>query len=70
MLGLEPRELMRKGEAEYQELNLDDQNMNREQLIDAMVGHPRLIERPIVIVGNQAAIGRPPENVLEILWSQ
>jgi len=67
MLGLEPRELMRKGEAEYKELGLADQNLSREQLLNAMVSHPRLIERPVVIAGHQAAIGRPPENVLNIL---
>jgi arsenate reductase len=70
MLGLEPRELMRKGEDEYKELGLDDQSLSRDQLINAMVSHPRLIERPIVIAGHQAAIGRPPENVLNILWTE
>lgn len=71
MLNLEPRQLMRKHEAEYKENNLDDESLSREQLIAAMVAHPRLIERPIVITEHngkrQAAIGRPPEKVLEIL---
>ena len=67
MLGLEPRELMRKKEKEYKELGLNDPQLTREQLIDAMVAHPRLIERPIVIKDGKAALGRPPESVLEIL---
>jgi arsenate reductase len=67
LLGLEPRELMRHKEAEYAALRLDDPALTRDALIDAMVQHPRLIERPIVIRGKQAVIGRPPEKVLEIL---
>lgn len=67
MLGLSPRQLMRQGEAEYKELNLADESLSREQLIAAMVEHPKLIERPIVIANGKAAIGRPPELVLEIL---
>jgi len=66
-LGMEPRELMRKQEAEYRENNLDDESLNRDQLIQAMIDHPRLIERPIVVTNNKVAIGRPPENVLDIL---
>ena len=67
MLGLEPRQLMRTKEAEYKENDLDDESLSRDQLIDAMVAHPKLIERPIVIKNGKAAIGRPPEKVLEIL---
>lgn len=67
MLGIEPRQLMRKGEAEYKENNLDDESLSRKQLIEAMVKFPKLIERPIVISNGKAAIGRPPETVLEIL---
>jgi len=66
-LGLEPRELMRRKEPEYAELQLDDPALSREALIAAMVAHPRLIERPIVVVGDKVALGRPPENVLAIL---
>lgn len=66
-LELEPRELMRSGEVEYKEQGLDDQTLSRDQLINAMVTTPKLIERPILIVGNEIAIGRPPENVLSIL---
>ena len=67
MLGLEPRELMRKNESVYKENNLGDESLTRKQLIQAMLDNPILIERPIVIKGNKAAIGRPPEKVLEIL---
>ncbi len=66
-LGMKPRELMRKGEKEYKELGLDDESLTDEQLIQAMVAHPRLIERPIVIKDDKAALGRPPEQVLDIL---
>jgi len=67
LLKLEPRQLMRHGESEYAELGLDDASLSREQLIAAMVAHPKLIERPIVIKDGKAALGRPPETVLEIL---
>lgn len=67
MLGLEPRDLMRKKEREYKELGLDDPNLTRSDLIQAMIDHPKLIERPIVISGDKAALGRPPESVLDIL---
>lgn len=66
-LGLEPRELMRRKEAEYKDNGLDDPALGRRALIAAMVRHPRLIERPIVINGDKVALGRPPEAVLEIL---
>ncbi len=67
MLGMQPRDLMRKKEPEYKALNLSDPALNRDQLIDAMLAHPKLIERPIVINNGKAAIGRPPEKVLEII---
>lgn len=67
MLGLEPRQLMRSKEAEYKELGLDDPSLSRDQLLEAMVANPKLIERPIVINNGKAAIGRPPETVLDIL---
>ncbi|MEQ9607032.1 MAG: arsenate reductase (glutaredoxin) [Kiloniellaceae bacterium] len=66
-LKLEPRELMRRKEAPYKELGLDDPGLSRQALIAAMVEHPILIERPIVLKGAKAALGRPPEKVLEIL---
>jgi len=67
MLGMEPRDLMRKHEKEYTTAGLDNPNLSREQLISAMIEHPRLIERPIVIKNGKAIIGRPPESVLDIL---
>lgn len=66
-LGLGPRELMRRKEAEYKANGLDDDSLGEAELIAAMVAHPRLIERPIVLANGKAALGRPPENVLEIL---
>ena len=67
LLGLEPRGLMRRKEPEYQDLGLDDESLSRERLIRAMVENPKLIERPIVVADGKAALGRPPEQVLEIL---
>jgi len=66
-LGKAPRELMRKGEQAYKAQGLDDESLSREALIKAMVENPVLIERPIVVNGAKAAVGRPPESVLEIL---
>ncbi len=66
-LGCEPRDLIRKGEQAYKTLGLDKQNLSRERLIGAMVKNPVLIERPVVINGGKAALGRPPEEVLKIL---
>jgi len=67
MLGMEPRDLMRKGETEYKDNNLADDSLSRDDLIDAMLKFPRLIERPIVISNGKAAIGRPIENIINIL---
>ena len=66
-LGLSARQLLRKGEAEYKDLNLADESLTEQQLIQAMCEHPKLIERPIVIHNGKAKIGRPPEAVLDIL---
>jgi arsenate reductase len=66
-LGLEPRQLMRRKEDEYRAAGLDDPRLSRSELVRAMVEHPRLIERPIAVNGDRAAVGRPPEQVLEIL---
>lgn len=67
LLKLEPRDLMRKNEAEYKTAGFDNSELSGEQLIQGMVDHPRIIERPIVVTGEKAAVGRPPENVLRIL---
>ncbi|TBU89998.1 arsenate reductase (glutaredoxin) [Phytopseudomonas dryadis] len=66
-LGIGARQLLRTGEHEYRELDLARTDLSEAQLIEAMVVHPRLIERPILIAGERAVIGRPPENLLEIL---
>jgi len=67
MLGMEPRDLMRSKEKEYRELGLKDESLSRDQLIAAMVEHPRLIERPVAISGDRAVLGRPTEKVLELI---
>ncbi|WP_372831876.1 arsenate reductase (glutaredoxin) [Pontibacterium sp.] len=66
-LGISARDLLRKKEAEYKEAGLDDASLNEDQVIAKMIEFPRLIERPIVIKGDAARIGRPPESVLEIV---
>lgn len=67
MLGISARQLLRTGEDEYKTLGLNDPKLTDAQLIDAMVSQPKLIERPILVVGDKAVIGRPPEKILEIL---
>ena len=67
LLELEPRDLMRKKEAVYKDLALDDESLDRHSLLQAMVEHPILIERPIAVANGRAALGRPPENVLDVL---
>ena len=66
-LGIAPRDLMRKKEDTYKELELGNPSLSDKDLIDFMVEHPILIERPIVIANGKASIGRPPEQVLDIL---
>ena len=66
-LNMQPRQLMRKGQAEYKDMGLDNEQLSDEQLITAMITAPILIERPIVLANDKASIGRPPESVLEIL---
>lgn len=65
-LGLGPRDVIRRGENIYKDLELADPDLSDEALVTAMVANPILIERPIVVNGDKAAIGRPPENVLQI----
>jgi arsenate reductase (glutaredoxin) len=67
LLGMTPRQLLRTGEAEYKALGLAEAAMDDEAILQAMVTHPKLIERPIVVANGKAAIGRPPEAVLAIL---
>lgn len=66
-LGIGARELLRRGEDEYKALGLDNPALGDARLIDAMAEHPRLIERPILVSGEKAVIGRPTEKLLEIL---
>ena len=70
-LNMQPRDLMRKNETEYEENNLADESLSHQQLLDAMFQNPKLIERPIVVVKKdeqtKVALGRPLENVIDIL---
>lgn len=65
-LGLSPQEIVRTGEALYKALGLKDKTLSREQWLQTLSEHPRLIERPIVIYRDRAVVGRPPEKVLEL----
>jgi len=66
-LNIPARELLRKGESAYKEAGLDDTSLSEDDVIAAMVEHPILIERPVVVNNGKAVIGRPPESVLDIL---
>lgn len=66
-LGLSARQLLRSGEDEYKALGLTNPALGEEALIQAMVAQPKLIERPILVIGSRAVVGRPPEQVLELL---
>ncbi|GGA82177.1 arsenate reductase [Neiella marina] len=67
LLELTPRQMMRTKEAEYKEQQLDGDDVTAAALINAMAKTPKLLERPIVVKGEQAVIGRPPENVLSLI---
>ena len=69
-LGMDPRDLIRKKEKAYIDAGLDDPSISKDQLLQAMIDNPILIERPIVVTGAKAALGRPPENVLEIFTDE
>ncbi len=66
-LGISPRELLRKGEQVYRDLKLKERNLSDDELINIMAENPDLIQRPIVVRGDKAVLGRPPENVQELL---
>lgn len=66
-LGLTARDLLRTKEAEYKALNLDNLKLSDTQLLEAMIAHPKLIERPIVVCGEKAVLGRPPENIFSLI---
>lgn len=67
LLGVSPREIIRKNEAEYLEAGLDNESLTKEQIIELMVQFPKVIERPIVFTEDKAAVGRPPENILQLI---
>lgn len=67
LLGVQVRELVRSTEPAYREANLDDDSLSEDELIEAICEYPVLLQRPIVISGNRAIIGRPPSRVLEII---
>ncbi len=67
LLGLTARELIRSNEAEYKALGLDNEQLSEQELVAAMVHAPKLMQRPIIVAGDKAVIGRPPENILTIL---
>jgi arsenate reductase len=66
-LDLTARDIIRKGEDAYKENNLKDASLSEDELMQAIANHPKLLERPIVVKGNKAIMGRPPENVLALL---
>jgi len=66
-MGIAPRELLRKGEQVYRDLNLGKREVSDDELIRLMVEHPDLIQRPIVVRGNKAVLARPTENLKELL---
>ena len=67
MLGITPSQLIRCNEADFKRLHLDNDDTTDEDLVNAMIEYPKLMERPIVVHNNKAVIGRPPENIHEIL---
>lgn len=66
LLGIKPYDLLRRGETDFKE-NFKGKDLTDDQWIDAMIAYPKLIERPIVVKGKKAVLGRPPENVKELL---
>lgn len=67
LLGVEPRALLRKRDRAYRERGLGDPETGDDEILDAMASHPNLIQRPIVVKGDRAVLGRPPERVKELL---
>jgi len=66
-LSLKPRDILRTSEQDYKDNNLKEDDLSDNDLIEYMIKYPKLIERPIVIKGHMAVLGRPPENILELL---
>lgn len=67
MLGVTARDIMRSTEPVYHDANLDDDSLDDDVIIDAICEYPALMQRPIVVAGERAVIGRPPSRVLEII---
>ncbi len=67
LLAMQPRDLIRKTEIHYKQNNMDNEKLTASELVQLMVAFPKVIQRPIVVVGEKACIGRPPENVLDII---
>jgi len=66
-LGLGVRDVLRRSEEDYETLGLDDDDLADEIVLDLLAKHPQLLQRPIVVIGNKAIIGRPPERVLTFI---
>ena len=66
-LSLKPRDILRTSEQDYKDNNLKEDDLSENDLIEYMIKYPKLIERPIVIKGHKAVLGRPPENILELI---
>jgi arsenate reductase len=66
-LGLEPRELLRKSEKEFKDLQLSNKSLSDDIVIDFMIKHPKLIERPIIVRGDDAVIGRPADKIFNLM---
>ena len=66
-LGLEPRELLRKSEKEFKDLQLSNKSLSDDIVIDFMIKHPKLIERPIIVRGDHAVIGRPADKIFNLM---
>ncbi|MEX0619533.1 MAG: arsenate reductase (glutaredoxin) [Pseudohongiellaceae bacterium] len=66
-LGMSVRDIIRTTESEYEELGLDDETLDEEIVLDILSRHPKLLQRPVLIKGDQAVLGRPPENVLKLI---
>ena len=66
-LGLSIRDILRTGEDEYKNNNLKNENLTDDKLIDFLIKFPKLLQRPIVVKDNKAVVGRPPENILDVL---
>lgn len=66
-LNVSPRDILRKKEADYKEAGLNNDTLSDDEVVELMTKYPKVIERPIVVNGSKAAVGRPPENVLKII---